>query len=177
MFYLLGAFLVFTGLKMFFVGNEEVHPDQNLVIRLARKFFAVSPNFDGQHFITTFQGRRALTPLTLVLLTVESTDFIFAVDSIPAIFAVTQDAFIVFTSNVFAILGLRSLYLVLAGAIRYFRYLKTGLSVVLIFIGVKMLLNFTPYKLSTGLSLAVVAGIVLLSMLASLLAARKEPPE
>src|ERR1043166_3092475 len=176
-FYVLGAFLVFTGIRMALIGNEEMNPEKNLAIRLARRFFPVSANFDGQHFLTEMNGRRALTPLALVFLTVETTDLVFAVDSIPAIFAVTQDAFIVFTSNVFAILGLRSLYFVLAGAIRYFRYLKTGLSVVLIFIGVKMLLNFTPYKLSTGLSLAVVAGIVLLSMLASLLAARKEPPE
>jgi tellurite resistance protein TerC len=175
-FYVLGAFLVFTGIRMALIGNEEMDPEKNLAIRLARRFFPVSANFDGQRFLTQMNGRRALTPLALVFLTVETTDLVFAVDSIPAIFAVTQDAFIVFTSNVFAILGLRSLYFVLAGAIRYFRYLKTGLSVVLIFIGVKMLLNFTPYKLSTGLSLGVVAGIVLLSMLASLLAARKEPP-
>src|SRR6266446_2245745 len=115
MFYLLGVFLIFTGIRMMLLGNQEVQPEKNLVIRLARQFFAVSPNFDGQRFITTFNGRRALTPMALVFLTVETTDLVFAVDSIPAIFAVTQDAFIVFTSNVFAILGLRSLYFVLAG--------------------------------------------------------------
>jgi len=174
MFYVLGAFLIFTGIKMVLSGNEGVHPEKNLIIRLTRKFFPVSPDFDGQRFVTVLNGRRALTPMALVLLTVESSDLIFAVDSIPAIFAVTQDAFIVFTSNVFAILGLRSLYFVLAGAIRFFRFLKAGLSVVLVFIGIKMLLNHTAYAISTGLSLVVVAGIVLTSMLASIVVARKE---
>jgi len=174
MFYLLGGFLVFTGFKMVFLGNEEVHPEQNLVIRLTRRLFPVSPSFDGQRFTTRVNGRGALTPMALVLLTVETTDLVFAIDSIPAIFAVTQDAFVVFTSNVFAILGLRSLYFVLAGAIRYFRFLKTGLSFVLMFIGVKMLLNHTVYKIPTGLSLLVVAGIILISILISALAAPKE---
>ena len=174
MFYLLGAFLIFTGIKMVLFGHDEVAPEKNLVIRLTRRFFAVSANFDGQRFTTTLNGRRALTPMALVLLTVETSDLIFAIDSIPAIFAVTQDAFIVFTSNVFAILGLRSLYFVLAGAIRYFRYLKAGLSVVLVFIGIKMLLNQTPYKISTSLSLAVVAGIIMISMLLSVIAARRD---
>jgi len=174
MFYVLGVFLIFTGIKMVSSGSEGVHPEKNWIIRLARKVFPVAPDFDGQRFVTTLNGRRALTPLALVILTVESSDLIFAVDSIPAIFAVTQDAFIVFTSNVFAILGLRSLYFVLAGAIRYFRFLKAGLSVVLVFIGIKMLLHHTSYEVSTALSLVVVAGIVLVSMLASIVVARKE---
>jgi len=174
MFYVLGVFLVFTGIKMVFMGHDEVHPEKNLVIRLTRKIFAITPDYEGQRFVTTLNGRRALTPLALVLVTVETSDLIFAVDSIPAIFAVTQDAFIVFTSNVFAILGLRSLYFVLAGAIRYFRYLKVGLSIVLVFIGVKMLLIHTKYEVSIGLSLAVVLGIILISMLLSILSARKE---
>ena len=174
MFYVLGAFLIFTGIRMVLAGSEEVHPEKNIIIRLTRKFFPVSPDFDGQRFVTLMNGRRALTPMALVLLTVESSDLIFAVDSVPAIFAVTQDAFIVFTSNVFAILGLRSLYSVLAGAIRYFRFLKAGLSVVLVFIGIKMLLNHTAYEVSIGLSLAVVAGIILVSMLLSIVAARRE---
>src|SRR5207253_10873576 len=148
-------------------------PEQNPVVRTAQRLFPISTQFDDQKFTTRLNGRFALTPLALVLLMVETTDLIFAVDSIPAIFAVTQDAFIVFTSNVFAILGLRSLYFVLAGAIRYFRYLKAGLSLVLVFIGVKMLLNHTPYKISTTLSLAVVAAIIAISMLLSVLAARK----
>lgn len=177
MFFLLGGFLIFTGVKMFLSGHEEVHPERNLLIRLIRKFFPVSSTFDGQRFLTTLNGQRALTPMALVFLTVETTDLIFAVDSIPAIFAVTQDAFIVFTSNVFAILGLRSLYFVLAGAIRYFRFLKAGLALVLVFIGVKMLLNQTAYKVSIGVSLGVVAGIILISMLLSILAARAEQRE
>lgn len=172
MLYALGAFLVFSGIKMLFSKQEGVHPEKNLAIRIARKFFTVSSNLDGAHFTTTMDGRRALTPLALVLLMVETTDLIFALDSIPAIFAVTLDPFIVFTSNVFAILGLRSLYFVLAGAIAYFRFLKLGLSVVLIFIGVKMLLAKTPYHISTGLSLCIVGGIILLSILASVIAAR-----
>jgi len=172
MFYLLGAFLVFTAIKMLLSREEDVHPEKNLAIRIARKFFPVSTNFDGQHFTTMIAGRRALTPLALVLLMVESTDLIFALDSIPAIFAVTLDPFIVFTSNVFAILGLRSLYFVLAGAIQYFRFLKMGLSMVLLFIGVKMLLAKTPYHVPTTISLCVVGGILLLSMIASVIAAR-----
>ena len=138
--YLFGAFLLFTGIKMLFV-ETEVHPEKNRVIRWARKLYPVRPQLDGQKFMTVWQGRKALTPLALVLLMVETTDLIFALDSIPAIFAVTTKPFIVFTSNVFAILGLRSLYFVLAGAIDYFRYLKVGLSLVLVFIGVKMLLD------------------------------------
>src|SRR5690349_15243477 len=138
--YVFGAFLVFSGVKMMFV-ESEVDPEKNRVVRLARKFFPVTPELHGQHFVTIWNGRKALTPLALVLLMVETTDLIFAVDSIPAVFAVTRKPFIVFTSNVFAILGLRSLYFVLAGAMGYFRYLKTGLAVVLVFIGVKMLLD------------------------------------
>ena len=172
MLYLLGAFLVFTGFKMLFSKQEGVHPEKNLAIRIARKFFPVSSSLDGQRFTTTIEGRRALTPLALVLLMVETTDLIFALDSIPAIFAVTVDPFIVFTSNVFAILGLRSLYFVLAGAIEYFRFLKLGLSIVLVFIGAKMLLAKTRYHISTGLSLVMVGGIILLSILASVIAAR-----
>ena len=171
--YVMGGFLVVTGIKMIFSDDEEVHPERNPLIRLAQKFFPISKSFDGQRFLTTLDGRKALTPLALVLLMVETTDLIFAVDSIPAIFAVTQKPFIVFTSNVFSILGLRSLFFVLAGAIDYFRYLKFGLSVVLIFIGAKMLV--APwYKISNGLSLGVVAGIILVSMIASIVTARHE---
>src|SRR5882672_7784893 len=162
--YALGAFLVFSGIKMIFGGDEEVHPEKNIAIRVARKFYPVSSAYDGQRFLTRLDGRHALTPLALVLLMVETTDLIFAVDSIPAIFAVTTKPFIVFTSNVFAILGLRSLYFVLAGAIGYFRYLKVGLSLVLVFIGVKMLIDphdrpemWFQEEISSGVSLLVVA--------------------
>ena len=166
--YLFGAFLVYSGIKMLFSKEEGVHPEKNLVLRLARKFYPVTHEFDGQKFVTTLNGQRALTPFALVLIMVETTDLIFALDSIPAIFAVTQDPFIVFTSNVFAILGLRSLYFVLAGAIQYFRYLKFGLSLVLVFIGGKMLADIWGFKLANSLSLLIVAGIILLSILLSL---------
>ncbi|MFN0079909.1 MAG: TerC family protein [Prosthecobacter sp.] len=173
--YIMGGFLVFTGIKMLFVDDDGVHPEKNIFIRLARKFFPVSHDFDGQHFVTQLNGRRALTPLALVLMMVETTDLIFAVDSIPAIFAVTQNTFIVFTSNVFAILGLRSLYFLLAGAIGYFRYLKVGLAIVLAFIGVKMLLGIWDVQIRTGVSLAVVVTLILVSMAASIWAARHAP--
>jgi len=172
--YVFGAFIVYTGVKMFFV-ETEVDPEKNKIIRLARKFFHVAPHFDGPNFRTQWNGRMALTPLALVLLMVETTDLLFAFDSIPAIFAVTRNPFIVFTSNVFAILGLRSLYFVLAGAIEYFRYLKYGLALVLVFIGVKMLIDphddhprWFQADIPILPSLLVVAGIILLSVVLSL---------
>jgi len=166
----LGAFLVFSGLKMVFTREKESNPEMSLAVRLTRNFFPVSPKFDGQKFLTRLNGRQALTPLALVLVLVETTDLIFALDSIPAIFAITKDAFIVFTSNVFAILGLRSLYFVLAGAIQYFRYLKIGLSIVLVFIGLKMVLMdclYIPTPLSLGVVVVIIAGSILLSVKAS----------
>jgi tellurite resistance protein TerC len=179
--YVFGALLVFSGIKMMLV-ETEVEPEKNWVIRLVRKFHPVGPHLDGHKFITHWEGKRALTPLALVLLMVETTDLIFAVDSIPAVFAVTKVPFIVFTSNVFAILGLRSLYFVLAGAISYFRYLKVGLSAVLIFIGVKMLIDpgespprwWFQVDVATSTSLIVVASIILLSMIASVISAQLE---
>ena len=178
--YVFGAFIIFTGIKMLFV-QTEVEPEKNVVIRLARKVFPVAPHFDGQKFTTQWNGRMALTPLALVLLMVETMDLLFAVDSIPAIFAVTRNPFIVFTSNVFAILGLRSLYFVLAGAIRYFRYLKFGLALVLVFIGVKMLIDphdnpprWFQADIPISVSLMVVAGIILISIATSVAVARRE---
>jgi tellurite resistance protein TerC len=168
--YLMGLFLVVTGLRWAFSKPAEARPHDNPAIRLARKFFHVSASFDGGRFVTMVGGRRALTPLALVLLAVETTDLIFAIDSIPAIFSVTQDAFIVFTSNVFAILGLRSLYFVLAGAIGSFRYLRTGLACVLVVIGTKMLIArwwSAPTSLSFGAVLAIVATALVCSVLAS----------
>src|SRR5687767_9295571 len=171
--YLFGAFLVFTGIKMIATNNdEEINPEKNPAIRLARKFFPISPQFEGAKFSVIRDGKRMLTPMALVLLMVETTDVVFAVDSIPAIFAITSDPFIVFTSNVFAILGLRSLYFVLAGAIDYFKYLKVGLSVVLIFIGAKMLIA-KWYHISPNVSLIVVGGITFISILVSLIVGRK----
>jgi tellurite resistance protein TerC len=178
--YLFAALLIYSGFKMMFV-ETDVEPEKNPVIKLARRLYPVCPNLDGQKFTTHWNGRLALTPLALVLLMVETTDLVFALDSIPAIFAVTTKPFIVFTSNVFAILGLRSLYFVLAGAIGYFRYLKYGLSLVLVFIGIKMLLapHHPPAKwyqvdIPTGVSLGVVAAIILLSIIFSIIAARRE---
>ena len=166
----LGAFLVVSGIKMIFTQEKESDPEKTMVVRLTRKFFPVSSTFDGQKFLTRINGRTLLTPLALVLLLVEATDLIFALDSIPAIFAITKDAFIVFTSNVFAILGLRSLYFVLAGAIQYFRYLKIGLSIVLVFIGLKMVLEHylpIPTPLSLGIVVLIIAGSILLSVKAT----------
>lgn len=182
--YLFGAFLVVTGIKMFFADEEGVHPEKNPVIKLAKKFFPVTIAFDGQKFFTLQNGKRALTPLAIVLLMVETTDLIFALDSIPAIFAITTKPFIVFTSNVFAILGLRSLYFVLAGAIQYFRYLKYGLAIVLAFVGVKMLIDphdhapqWFQAKIPTNLSLLVVVAIIAAAVLISFIAARRESKE
>jgi tellurite resistance protein TerC len=174
--YLFGALLVCSGVRMA-LARTDVQPERNVVIRWARKLYPVTPALDGQKLRTRWNGRMALTPLALVLLMVETTDLIFALDSIPAVFAVTTKPFIVFTSNVFAILGLRSLYFVLAGALGYFRYLKYGLSLVLVFVGVKMLLDphdrpalWFQTRLPIGLSLAVVAGLILCSILLSLAA-------
>lgn len=173
MLYVFGAFLVITGIKMIFASDEGVDPEKNPVIRATRKFFPVTSGFEGQKFFSKINGRFALTPLALVLLMVETTDLVFAVDSIPAIFAVTQKPFIVFTSNVFAILGLRSLYFVLANAIGYFRYLKIGLSIVLVFIGGKMLVAKWKH-ISTDVSLAIVAIIIAISILASIIVGRRD---
>jgi tellurite resistance protein TerC len=171
--YIFGAFLIFTGIRMAFHKNEEVHPEKNPLVRLLRRVMPVTENYEGDKFFVRKAGVLMATPLFLVLLMVESTDLIFAVDSIPAIFAVTQDPFIVYTSNVFAILGLRSLYFVLAGMVSKFHYLKLGLSVVLTFVGVKMLLVDTAWKIPTGVSLGVVAGIITISVVASLIRARQ----
>jgi tellurite resistance protein TerC len=172
--YLFGAFLVFSGVKMFFAGEGGVEPEHNLVLKLVRRFFPLSDSFEGKKFFTLVNGRRALTPLAVVLLMVETTDLVFALDSIPAIFGVTDKPFIVFTSNVFAILGLRSLYFVLANAIDYFRFLKYGLALVLVFIGVKMLAE-KWMNIPTMLSLGIVGGIILFSILLSVLATKKPP--
>jgi tellurite resistance protein TerC len=179
--YVFGAFLIFAGFKMLFSGKETVQPEKSLALRLARKCFAVAPDLDGQKFLTRLDGRLALTPLALVLLLIETTDLIFAVDSVPAVFSVTRKAFIVFTSNIFAIIGLRSMYFLLAGALGYFRHLKIGLSFVLAFIGVKMLLD--PHgqepkgfqvEIPTGVSLMTVATIIVIALVLSVMVAERE---
>ena len=171
--YIFGAFLIFTGIRMAVQHEEHVEPDKNPVVRFFRRFMPVTETFEKDQFFIRRAGRLMATPLFLILLVVESTDLVFAVDSIPAIFAVTQDPFIVYTSNVFAILGLRALYFLLANVMDQFQYLKFGLSAVLVFIGAKMVIvDF--YKIPTGAALAVVASILAISILASLWKAKSQ---
>ena len=173
--YLFGAFLVFTGFRILLQREREVHPERNPALRLFQRFVPTLPDYNGAKFTVVRDGVRYATPLLLVLIVVEATDVIFAVDSIPAIFAVTEDPFIVFTSNIFAILGLRSLYFLLEGVMDKFRYLKVGLGLVLAFIGVKMLI--TPfYKLPIGVSLGVVVALLGGSIAASLVNPPVRPP-
>ena len=174
MIYVFGGFLVLTAAKLMFSGDGEVHPDRNWAVRIARKLYPVSPHYDGQNFFTTYNGARAMTPLFLVLLVVETTDVIFAVDSIPAIFGITRDPFLVFTSNVFAILGLRSLYFALAAVMGLFRFLKQSLVFVLAFVGVKMLLA-SVYHIDAILSLGVILGILAIGVVASLIVPKPIP--
>ncbi len=165
--YVFGALLLFTAARMLVVRHDNIDPNDSPVVRFARRFIQIDSEFDGARFFTYRDGVRKATPLFLVLLIVESTDVMFAVDSIPAIFAVTNDPFIVYTSNVFAILGLRSLYFALAPMLARFRYLKASLVFVLAYIGVKMLLVHT-YHIPTVVSLAMVGGIMAVGILASL---------
>jgi len=174
--YLFGAFLIFTGIRMARHQEEEIHPDQNPVVKLFRKIMPVTENFEKDKFFIRRAGKIVATPLFLILLIVESTDLVFAVDSIPAIFAVTREPFIVYTSNVFAILGLRALYFLLANVMDKFQYLKLGLSAVLTFIGIKMVI-VDLYHIPVGLSLAIVASILTIAVLASLWKARKTERE
>jgi len=173
--YAFGGLLILTAVKMLITRHDNVHPERNPLVRLARRLYPVSAELDGQRFFTRVDGKRAITPLLLVLLVVESTDVLFAIDSIPAIFAVTQDPFIVFTSNVFAILGLRALYFVLASVMDRFRYLKLSLVLLLAYVGVKMLLAH-HYPIPTVTSLAIIGGILGAGVLASVLAGRRERP-
>ena len=165
--YVFGAFLVYSGVKLFLQDKAEIHPEKNPVLGLLRRWIPVTKDYEGNKFFIRRPGLYA-TPLFVVLLIVETTDLIFAVDSIPAILAISRDSFIVYTSNVFAILGLRSMYFALAGMMEMFRYLHYGLSIVLIFVGSKMLIS-RYYEIPTELALATVAGILLLSVAASLL--------
>lgn len=166
--YVFGAILIASGIKLLLQKDEHLEPEKNPVLRLMRRLLPVSPAYDGQKFFTRLDGKRCVTPLFVVLLFVEWTDLVFAVDSIPAILAISQDSFIVYTSNVFAILGLRSLYFALGGMMGRFAYLKTGLSAVLVFIGIKLLL-IDIFKVPTAWSLGVVVVILTASVVASLL--------
>jgi tellurite resistance protein TerC len=171
--YVFGAFLILTGIKMIVKREEEIHPERNPVVRWFKKLMPVTSEYRGDRFFVRENGLRMATPLFVVLLLVEFTDLIFAVDSIPAIFAVTKDPFIVYTSNVFAILGLRSLYFALAGVMDKFHYLKIGLGVVLSFVGVKMILSHTAWKIDTLVSLGVIVLILATSVVWSLLNPKK----
>ena len=165
--YVFGAFLVYTGIKLFREEEKEIHPEHNPVLRLFRRWMPVTPDYVGGKFFVRQPGLYA-TPLLIVLLVVETTDVLFATDSVPAILAITLDAFIVYTSNVFAILGLRSMYFALAGLMDKFRFLHYGLALILTFIGVKMLIS-GYYVISTEIALSVVGTTLAISVLASLL--------
>lgn len=174
--YIFGAFLVFTGIKMFFSKEEEkIDPENHPVVKWASKIFSIHPKYEGKNFFVTINHKRYVTPLFLVLLIVEFTDLLFAVDSIPAIFAVTKDPYIVFFSNIFAIMGLRSMFFLLVNIIHKFHYLKTGLAVLLAFIGVKMLGHNYLEKIgfTTEHSLIVILSILVISIVASLVFPKK----
>lgn len=179
--YLFGAFLVFTGVKMFLSKDEEekIDTQNHPVVKFASKYFSIHPRYEGKKFFHKIQGKKYITPLFLVLLIVEFTDLIFAVDSIPAIFAVTKDAYIVFFSNIFAIMGLRSMFFLLVNIIHKFHYLKTGLAVLLVFIGVKMLGHgyLKVWGFSTEHSLIIIVAILALSVIASLVFPKKKEVE
>jgi tellurite resistance protein TerC len=169
--YIFGAFLVYTGVKMFRQEEIEIQPEQNPLVRIVTRFLPITRHYEEEKFFTKSSGKRTGTLLLLVLMVVEVTDLVFAVDSIPAIFAITRDTFIVYTSNVFAILGLRSMYFLLAGVVEKFRYLRIGLAIVLTFIGLKMLLSAVGVIISIKLSLIFVAVVLVGSVVASLLIA------
>ncbi len=174
--YIFGAFLIFTGIKLAFEKDKKVHPEKNPVIKLFKKFFKVSDSYDNGKFFTVKNGKKLATPLFIVLIIIETTDVIFAVDSIPAILAVTQDPFIVYSSNVFAILGLRALYFALAGLMQLFHYLHYGLAAILVLVGIKMVLNhhFSAKIISTELSLIIIVLILLISVIVSVKVPKKE---
>lgn len=173
--YVFGAILLITGVKMAFGGETEVHPEKNPILRLVRRFIPISKEYHGQSFFVRHGGKLVATPLFAVLLIVETTDVVFAIDSIPAIFAVTREPFIVFASNAFAILGLRSLYFVLADMMYRFKFLKVGLGAVLVFAGTKMFLSHSPYKIDIWVSLAVIGIILVTSVVVSMFATRGMP--
>jgi tellurite resistance protein TerC len=165
--YVFGAIVIFTGFKMMKAGETRIEPEKNPVVRLTERILPFTSSYQGQHFFTRHKGKLLGTPLLLVLIVIETTDLVFAVDSIPAIFAVTRDPFIVYTSNVFAILGLRSLFFILAGMLDKFEYLKPGVAAILIFVGFKMVLArwiHLPISLSLAIILLTLTGAVLLSI-------------
>ncbi len=166
--YIFGAVLVYSGVKMAFKKDEDIHPESNPVLKLFRRFYPVTKDYHGKSFFVRLEGRRFATPLFVVLLVAETTDLIFAVDSIPAVLAITRDPFIVYTSNIFAILGLRSLYFALVGVMNLFHHLHYGLSAILVFVGAKMILGHWC-EIPTIIALGVVAVLLTLSVVASLI--------
>lgn len=176
--YIFGGFLILTGIKMAIRRDEEIHPERNPMLRLARAMLPVTPNYCGQQFFSRIDGKLFATPMLLVLLFVETTDILFAVDSIPAIFGITQDSFIIFTSNIFAILGLRALYFAVAGFMQMFRFLTYGLAVLLVFIGGKMIVQaYFDYHMHSGVSLGIIGGILATSVVMSIAIPPKDRPE
>ena len=173
MIYVFGGILIFTGIKMAFGGEDTVEPEKNLLVRLVRRFVPITKRNSGDKFFIHRFGKRAATPLFLTLVMVESSDVIFALDSIPAIFAVTRDPFIVYTSNVFAIMGLRALYFLLANVMGMFAYLKLGISFILAFVGVKMLLVETRFEIPVHFSLGVIFGVLTISIISSIVIGNK----
>ena len=171
--YVFGAFLVFTGIKLALEKDKEIHPEKNLVLKLFKRFMPTTDSYEGDKFFIRKAGKLFATPLFLVLLVVEATDVVFAVDSIPAILAITDDPFIVYSSNAFAILGLRALFFALAGVMGMFHHLHYGLATILGFVGVKMLLS-DIYKIPIGISLGVIVGTLALSIIASLVWPKKD---
>lgn len=175
--YVFGAFLIITGIKMLVQREAKHDPEASPIVRLFRRFIPTSNEYDGDRFTTRVDGRLMATPLLLVLVCVEISDVIFAVDSIPAIFAITRDPFIVFTSNVFAIMGLRSLYFVLSGAVEKFYLLRPGLGIILSFVGVKMLLAHTAWKIPTPAALGVVVLVLAAAIVGSLVWPKRPTPD
>lgn len=168
-----GGFLVFTGIKMLFDKESEVDPEKNVIVKFFKKYFPVTHTIEGDKLFVIHNKKLFATPLFLVLIIIETSDLLFAVDSIPAILAISQDRFIVYTSNIFAILGLRSLYFAVAGIMGLFHYLKVGLAFVLTFVGLKMLLAFFKIEIPIVLSLLIIVGILLVSILASVILPQK----
>ncbi len=171
--YIFGAFLIYSGIKMALAKDKEVHPERNPVLKLFKKIMPVTDDYVGNRFFVVQAGRRFATPLFIVLIVIETTDVMFALDSIPAILAITVDPFIVYSSNVFAILGLRALYFALAGIMGLFQYLHYGLSAILVFVGIKMIVA-EFYKLPTAIALGVIAAILAISIIASMIRTRRD---
>jgi tellurite resistance protein TerC len=171
--YIFGAFLIFSGVKMAYSKDKEVHPERNPILKIFRKIMPVTRDYVENHFFVVQAGRRLATPLFIVLIVIETTDVMFALDSIPAILAITVDPFIVYSSNVFAILGLRALYFALAGIMGLFQYLHYGLSAILVFVGIKMIVA-EFYKLPTAIALGVIAAILVISIIASMIRTRRD---